>query len=516
MTEPIVSTENGRPPGGAAGVAAGGQPEGLGERAAAGVLWTVLQKWVVRLGGLLTVAILARLLAPADFGIVAVAMTVVPLIYLLSDLGFSTYVVQAADVSQRVLSTAFWYSAAAGLLLAGGLVLLAPVLGAVFSLPAVVPVLTALSPAVLFVAFASVPTALLRRRLAFRALAMQSFAAGVVGQVTAIAVALAGWGVWALVLQLLVNQAVVLVCVWGAARWRPSWRFSRAHFATMLRFGTNVVGVELVALARLWAETAIIASTLGVTALGFLNIAQRLIQATQDLSAAAILPVSTVVFAQIRESAERLRHAYLRALGMSYIVVMPVMVFVAVGAPQLVPIMFGDQWHASVVPAQALAVAGILTLGALLDNGLFYGVGRPGRWLAYAFAVDVLTVAATAFAARYGLVGVSLGFVAVALLATVARWVLVARLVGTTPWRVARPLVTTAVAGAVSAAGGVGALLLSERLPGLAVLAIVGVAVVALHVGVVRMLQPGPLREVVSLVGGRLRRRHPRVAEATP
>ena len=65
-------------------------PAGLGDRAAAGVLWTVLQKWVVRLGGLLTVAILARLLSPADFGVVAIAMTVIPLIYLLSDLGFST------------------------------------------------------------------------------------------------------------------------------------------------------------------------------------------------------------------------------------------------------------------------------------------------------------------------------------------------------------------------------------------------------------------------------------------
>ena len=492
---------------------AAGPSEGLGDRAASGVLWTVLQKWVVRIGGLVTVAILARLLAPEDFGVVAIAMTVIPLVYLLSDLGFSTYVVQVADASQRVLSTAFWYSASAGLLLAGGLVLVAPTLGSAFSLPAVTPVFMGLAPAVLFVALAAIPTALLRRRLAFRALAVQSFVAGALGQVTAVVVALLGWGVWALVLQLLVNQGVVLVLVWAAARWRPSAQFSRAQFATMLRFGTNVVGVELVALARLWAETAIVVSTLGVAALGFLNIAQRLIQATQDLSAAAITPVSTVVFSQIRSTADRLRSGYLRALRLSYIVVMPVMVVVAVGAPHLVPLLFGDQWDASIVPAQALAVAGIMTLGAMLDNGLFYGVGRPGRWLVYALGVDVLTVATTAFASRYGLVGISVGFVAVAFVATLVRWVLVGRLVDASPWRVATPFALTAVAGVVSAAGGVAAMLLFADLPSIAVLAIVGTVVLALHVAVVRLVQPAPFREVVALLGRRLRRRPGSLAE---
>jgi O-antigen/teichoic acid export membrane protein len=509
VPEPTLSTAEGDVPDASPGGAPSG---GLGQRAAASVLWTVLQKWGVRIGGLLTVAILARLLAPSDFGVVAIAMTVVPLIYLLSDLGFSTYVVQASDVSQRVLSTAFWYSASAGILMAGGLVLLAPALGEVFSLPAVVPVLMGLSPAVLLVAFASVPVALLRRRLAFRSLALQSFAAGALGQVTAIVAAFSGWGVWALVLQLLVNQAVVLVCAWVSARWRPTLQFSRSTFATMFRFGTNVVGVELVALARLWAETAIIVSTLGVTALGFLNIAQRLIQATQDLSAAAILPVSTVVFSQIRESVERLRAGYLRALELSYVVVVPVMVLVAVAAPLIIPLMFGGQWATSILPAQALAVAGIMTLGAMLDNGLFYGMGKPGRWLAYAFGIDVLTVGMTAFASRYGLVGISIGFVAVAFVATALRWVLVSRLVVASPWRVAKPFALVSIAGAVSAAGGLAAMAAFAALPHLALLAVVGAVVLALHLVVVRIVQPAPFHEVVGLVGSRLGRRSASVA----
>ena len=77
------------------------------------------------------------------------------------------------------------------------------------------------------------------------------------------------------------------------------------------------------------------------------------------------------------------------------------------------------------LPAQALAFAGIITLGAMLDHGLFYGLGRPGTWLGYAVVVDGATVATTAVAVRWGLGGVAVGFVVVAFVATVARWVLV-------------------------------------------------------------------------------------------
>ena len=153
-----------------------------------------------------------------------------------------------------------------------------------------------------------------------------------------------------------------------------------------------------------------------------------------------------------------------------------------------------------------------MTLGAMLDHGLFYGVGKPGRWLAYAIVVDVLTAATTAFAAQYGLVGISIGFVGVAFAATVARWVLVGRLVAAPPWAVARPFALVAIAGVVSAAGGIAAMVIFAALPSIVVLLIVGGVVVLLHVGVVRVVQPATFREVVEFVNHRLRRRRPAVA----
>lgn len=479
--------------------------EGIGRRAASGVLWMTAQKWLTRIGGLATVAILTRLLSPEEFGLVAAASVVAPIVYLISDLGFSAYIVQADEVDERRLSTGFWFSTLAGGVMCGGLLLLAPVLADLFDLPELVDVLRVMTVAIAFVVVTSVPYALLRRRMQFRTIAWQGAVAAVLAQVVAVAAALSGWGVWALVLQLVVAQGVAAVAAWASARWWPRLQFSRREFLTMARFGLQVVAVDVVALVRSWAETAIVVTSLGATGLGYLSIAQRLVQVTQDMSAAALLPVSTVMFAQVRASADRLRGSYLKALGMSYAAVAPVMIVVAVTGPTLVPLLFGEGWERSVPVAQALALAAVLTLGAMLDHGLFYGVGRPGRWLAYAFAVDALTVATTAWAVRWGLAGLAVGFVGVAVVATAVRWQLTGHLLGIPARTVARPFAGVAVCVALSALAGAAVSRLVADLPPLLVVGLTGLVIAVVHVVAVRFLMPSTARAVVDMLPGRVR-----------
>jgi O-antigen/teichoic acid export membrane protein len=270
----------------------------------------------------------------------------------------------------------------------------------------------------------------------------------------------------------------------------------------MAKFGSNVVAVELVATARGAGEAAIIANVLGPAALGYLSIAQRLIQVAQDMGGAAIVPVSTVVFARVREQGDRLRSAYVRALRLAYAAVSPVMVFIAVGAPLIVPLIFGPSWGPSIPVAQALAVAAVLVLGAGLDNGLFYGAGRPGRWLAYAVVIDALTLAVTFVAAPYGLTAVAVGFVVVAAVATASRWWLVSRLIAIPARTLAGVMAAAATAVIVSGAVGLAVThTVEERLPALVALGLVGSAVVLTHGLVVRLVSPAVYRDALALVG---------------
>jgi O-antigen/teichoic acid export membrane protein len=473
--------------------------ERVGKRAASGFLWQAAQKWVVRVSGFATLVVLTHEISPRDFGVVAAAMTVIPIVYLLSDLGFSTYLLQTEDVDQLSLSTAFWTSVLAAATLSAALVALAPLTAMAFQIASLARVLEALVLAVVPTVLAGVPLALLRRAMAFRVVALQALVAALLGQVVAVVLALGGAGVWALVSQLVVTQWVVMILAWWRAAWLPSLRLSLPRLRQMIAFGVRVSSVDVSATVRIWAESWIVAVALGPSALGLLNIGQRLVYVAQDLVAASMVPVSTVVFARIREAADRLRTTYLKALRVTYAVISPAMILLVVTAPQLIPLLFGPKWSASVPPAQALAVAGIITLGAMLDHGLFYGLGRPGTWLGYALVVDGATVATTAIAVRWGLVGVAVGFVVVAFLATVARWVLVCRMLGWGYQEVARPFFSVAPVTAASMVIGVVTL---ESLPGqpVAGVLVAGGVTVAAYLVLLRLLAPGIIYDALGVL----------------
>jgi O-antigen/teichoic acid export membrane protein len=471
------------------------QPEAsIGRRAASGVLWMTVQKWAIRISGLVTIAILTRLLSPEDFGTVAAAGTVLPFFYLLSDIGFAAYIVQVDRTDQRMLSTSFWFSSVTGLLLAAALIGAAPLFGLVFTSDDFVPVLQVLSLTVIFTALSSVPMALLRRAMRFRALAVQGTAAAVIAQVVAVAMTLTGFGVWALVGQALASQVVMTVLAWSTAKWSPTLNFSRSQFAIMARFGSKVLGVEFVAMVRASVEAAIVSTTLGMAALGYLNIAQRLVQVVQDLTGAALVPVSTVAFAKIRGSSERLKSAYVRALRMTYAAMSPPLILIAVAAPLIIPIVFGHGWYESALVAQILALAGLMVVGASLDHGLFYGTGKPGQWFGYAVIIDGLTVAVTAVTAQWGLQAIAYGFLVVAVIATISRWFLVARLLKASPKALAGPFLFIAVAVLVGGGAGWALLELTAPLVPVVRIVLVGLAVLLAWLLAVRLLA----REVIQ------------------
>ena len=268
----------------------------------------------------------------------------------------------------------------------------------------------------------------------------------------------------------------------------------------MARFGVQVLGVEFVAVFRAWAEAAIITTTLGIASLGYLSVAQRLISIVQELTGGALIPVSTVAFAKVRNSSERVTSAYLRALRVTYAALSPPLILAAVAAPLIVPVVFGDGWSVSSQLSQILALAGMVTVGAALDHGLFYGMGKPGVWFVYAVIIDALTVGTTAIASQWGLLQVAWAFLVVALLATVARWFLVARLLQTRPRTVIRPFDFLCASAAITGASGWITVQLTSGLPPLVAVIVVGGVIVVAQVITVRLLAPDVFTEAARLI----------------
>ncbi|WP_442923433.1 oligosaccharide flippase family protein [Microbacterium sp. KUDC0406] len=268
-----------------------------------------------------------------------------------------------------------------------------------------------------------------------------------------------------------------------------------------------MLAVELVALVRAAAEAAIISHGLGLTAYGYLTVAQRLVQAVQELTGSALAPVTTVAFAKWRADSERLTRSYVRALGVIYAMMTPTLLLLAVAAPLIVPIVFGPGWEQSFFPTQILALAGIAVMGASLDLGLFYGVGKPGVWLIYAVIVDAATVGTTLVMVPHGLPAVVLGFLGVAVGATMVRQFLVARLLGVRVRETLRPIPMLLTSVIVVGAAGLGTMALLEPFTPLLCIVFVGIVMIGMQVLVLRVTARSVLNDIRSQVT-RLLRRH--------
>ncbi|MFC5500811.1 lipopolysaccharide biosynthesis protein [Lysinimonas soli] len=493
---------------------AGGVEGGLARTAAAGAVWSIAQNLLTRVTAFVTVLILARLLSPADFGIVTIAATLIPILQVLADLGITMYVLQHPAPTKLIYHTYFWVSSSIALVGGGVLFFAAPLVAQLFGEPSAGPVMQGLAPTALLVTLGAVPQTILRRGLRFQAIAVQGAIAAVVSQAVAVTAAFAGLGVWSLVLQTLTLQFLATLLAWVVARYRPSFQFSGAELKQMVRFGGNYVVSTGIQTAAQLLINFIITSVLGVAALGYLNIVQRLIRVVTDVVLSAVLQVSTVAFAMIRDSAERLRSGYLRSFSTLYTLLVPVMVFIAASATHLVPFMYGNQWGPSIAPGEVLAVTAIFFIDSL-DHALYAGIGRPVLWTRYALYSSVVLVAATWIGSYGGLLGVVWAGLVGEGIVTFIRWSVTSGQIRASRWALAGAFARVGVPGAMAAGAGYLVAWLTAGLPDLVGVILVWIAVVAVYLPIFRFTARSTWLELEGLLRHGMRRIFRRGA-ATP
>lgn len=246
----------------------------------------------------------------------------------------------------------------------------------------------------------------------------------------------------------------------------------------MVRFGWHyVVGTGAQA-AALWLINIVIAQTLGLTALGYLNIVQRLTSTASDFAVSAVLQVTTVAFARIRDDAARLCGGFTRAFGVLYALLIPIMVMLATASSALVPLLYGSKWEASIVPGAILSIATVFAVDGV-DHALWAGIGRPSLWSRYVLVTSVVAIGATWVGAQFSLEWVLWATLAADVLFAGGRWMVTGRQLGVPWWRLAARFGSVAAPGVIAACAGFAVAWLTGGL-----LDIVRVALIVLTVAV--------------------------------
>jgi PST family polysaccharide transporter len=385
----------------------------LKQKAAKGVFWSIIQKWGREAISFCVFVALSRLLAPEDFGLVAMAFVFVTFVQVFLDQGLGDAIVQRADVSPEHLDTAFWMSLLTGCILTVGGVALSGSIAALFSEPRLAPVLRWMSLAFVLTTLSSIQTAILQRRLAFRSLAARSMGATLVGGIVGIGMAFAGFGVWSLVAQELANDVTAAIVLWTASDWRPRFRISKKHYKDLFRFGISIVGNNMLLNITRRSDDFLVGYFLGPTLLGYYNIGYRLLLVIIRVVTGITNAVAFPTFSRIQNNPERMRRAFYNVTQYTSLLAFPVFVGLAVLAPELVRALFGERWLASVPVMQTLAFIGILQSLLFFNGTVIKASGKPSWQFAIMLLNTVGSVIGFVLVVRWGIVAVAASFVIV-------------------------------------------------------------------------------------------------------
>jgi len=388
----------------------------LRQKAAQGVLWSVIQKWGRAGISIVTFVVLSRLLEPEAFGLVALATVFTTFVEIFLDQGFSAAIVQRADLEPEHLDTAFWVNIFMGLLMTVGGIAVSGLIASFFHEPKLTPVLHWLSITFLISALSSTQVAILQRKLAFKSLAVRSLAATTVGGAVGLVMAFSGLGVWSLVGQDLASGLAGVAILWRSSDWRPGLKVSTKHYKEMFTFGVSVVGNNALNIMLRRSDDLLIGYFLGPTLLGFYTIGYQLLLVIIRLVTEVTNTVAFPAFSRLQLEPERMRRAFYNVTQYTSLIAFPVFIGLAILAPELVPTFFGEKWTPSIPVMQILAMIGILQSVLFFNASVIRASGKPLWELGIMLLNTVFNVLGFLVAVRWGIVAVAASFVIVSYL----------------------------------------------------------------------------------------------------
>jgi PST family polysaccharide transporter len=440
---------------------------------------------------LVSTIVLARLLTPDAYGLVAMVTVVTGFIGLFKSLGLATATVQAPRVSPAEVNSLFWLNVAFGAAAFVVAAAVAPVLAIVYSEPRVTPLVVGLSVTFVIGGLGVQHQALLRRAMRFGTVAWIEITAMAIGTAAAIIFASKGFGPWSLVGGFVVTEITNLVLVWRVVDWRPTRPRFDAKVGEMVALGRDLTQFNVL---NYWArnlDNFLIGRFWGAAQLGLYNRAYQLLllplqQVTTPLSTVAIAALS-----RLNGEDQRYRQAYIRLLEKVVIACMPMTTFLFVNAGPVVDLLLGPKWHEVVPVFMPLAVAGMVQPVTATFIWMLVSQGRRADLRTWSIVGSLLSCGAIIAGMSRGVIGVAMFYAACELF---VRAPLLAWFVGRRgPVRVNDVLTAIAPAGLMSVAILVACTGLSAAMPvdGIRGLALSGLVALVAGGGVLLGLPSG-------------------------
>src|SRR4051812_26482214 len=345
-----------------------------------GVLWQGLAQVIGRLVVLLTTVVMARLLAPEAFGLVALALVLITYAEAFADAGVAQALVYLPR-TRATLRAALLSSLVAGVFLMLGAMAAAPALAGFFHRDDLTPLARLLAVSLFSASLGALPESLLRRELLFRRLTVATVARVLVTGIVSVALALAEQGAWALAWGTVSGSVAYAAACWLLLTDKPDlavWRARRDDLRRVLAYGIPVAGSALLSKLIFNVDYLIVGRLLGAGALGYYTLAFRIPEMVIVNVFFVLSAVAFPMFSRLRGDLTGMGTAYLFSVRLYSLYGVSAGVGLAVVAPVAVPLLFGPRWEAAVEPLVALALYAACRSIGVGANDVYKALGRPG------------------------------------------------------------------------------------------------------------------------------------------
>ncbi len=385
----------------AAGSKANGHlTSGRSRAAILGVLWSALNSLSATLITAFVFTITSRLLLPEDFGLVALASTIVGVVAAASMVGFGEALVQRFEIDDRHLDSVFWMTGGLGLGLFALVALSAPLIADWAGSPMLSALLPVIALRLVFESLSTVPLALVNRRMEFRTVAVRTLVANALGGAVSVVMVLSGFGLWALASAQVVSAGAALLVLMVSAKWRPGRQVSRAAIGDLKDYGLATTGHRV--LNDIKADQLLLGVLGGPVVLGLFFFARRLQLLLYSLTNGIFAPVSHVLLSSLQRETEKRREAFLMADFGSALIALPLFAGMIAVADNAV-LLFGEQWLPAVPAVQAFAFVGLIDSIGLVPVALLNSQNLTGWWFRARVVNEVVTALIVLLLFRYGL-----------------------------------------------------------------------------------------------------------------
>jgi len=406
----------------------------LPQRVARGTAWVLALRMTDNLLGLIRLIILARILAPQDFGLMGMAMLALAVLESFSQLGFQAALVQKKEKAETYLHTAWTIVVIRGTVLFLLLFLLAPPAAVFFKSPAIKTIIQAVALSYLFQAFTNIGVTFLQKELEFNKQFLYQISGTIAGFVVGVLAAVLLRSVWALVVGYLAGNLTRCLVSYAVHPFRPRLHLDRGQARELFGFGRWVLGSTFLMFLITQGDDLFVGKFLGAAMLAFYQMAYRLSNLPATEITRVISEVTFPAYSKLQEDSRQLQKAYLKVLQVTAFFSVPLAGIVVLQASELTRLFLGTKWLPQVPAMQLLAVWGLIRSIGGTTGPLFYGLGKP-QFLTRLQLLQLILLAALIYplTTPLGILGTSLAVVVAALVPNAISGILAAKMVEARP-----------------------------------------------------------------------------------